>query len=422
MEPAGRYDRCFLARSATVTGGIQCHELAWGADDDLWIVNTRFSCLATLHPDYHFVPRWRPPFVTRLAAEDRCHLNGLAMRDGRPSAVTVLGRTDTPGGWRDDRNSGGCVLDVATGEPVTTGLAMPHSPRWHGGRMLVLNSGHGTLETIDPGGGARTVVEAVPGFARGLACHGNLAFVGLSRIRETAVFGGVPIAARHEELKCGVGVVDLTTGTTVATLEFETGVEEIFDVQVLPETRCVALTGGRPGEEEGDVWVVPPEHADPAAHNDRGNALQDAGDQAGALDAYRQALAVDPAFAPALQNLGYLLVQQGRTEEGRASLREAERVRPQLVNRVMAATALPVVYADAQEVRATRARMEADVRALVDAGGRIDTTDAMVPTNFFAAYQGSDDRSLQAGLGRIYTGPSGLTPGPEGSGSCGSGS
>ena len=333
---------------------------------ELWVVNTRFSCLATLHPDYHFVPRWRPPFVSRLAAEDRCHLNGLGMRDGRPSVVTVLGRTDEPGAWRADKNAGGCVLDVASGQPVTAGLAMPHSPRWHRDRLLVLNSGHGTLETVDPGDGKRTVVETMPGFTRGLACHGNLAFVGLSRIRETAVFGGVPIAARHEELKCGVGVVDLVTGTTVATLEFETGVEEIFDVQVLPETRCVALTGGRPGEED-DIWVVPPERPDPAALNGRGNALQDAGDQAGALDAYRQALAADPAFVPALQNLGYLLVQQGHTDEGRARLLEAERVRPATVNRVMAATALPVVYTDADEVRTTRARMEAEVRALVDA-------------------------------------------------------
>ncbi len=405
MEPQGRYDRCYLARSATVTGGIQCHELAWGADDELWVVNTRFSCLATLHPDYHFVPRWRPPFVTRLAAEDRCHLNGLGMRDGKPSLVTVLGRTDEPGGWRGDKNAGGCVLDVASGEPVTSGLAMPHSPRWHDGRMLVLNSGHGTIESVDPGTGARTAIEAVPGFTRGLACHGNLAFVGLSRIRETAVFGGVPIAARHEELKCGVGVVDLISGTTVATLEFETGIEEIFDVQVVPDTRCVALSGGRPGEED-DIWVVPPEPApDARTLNDRGNALQDAGDQEGALAAYRQALAADPAFAPALQNLGYLLVQHGHTAEGRARLLEADRVRPAPVNRVMAATALPVVYADADEVATTRARMHAEVEALVAAGARIDTTDALVPTGFFTAYQGGDQRAVQAGLGRIYHGP-----------------
>lgn len=30
IAPAGRYDRCWLPRSSTVTGGIQCHEIAWG--------------------------------------------------------------------------------------------------------------------------------------------------------------------------------------------------------------------------------------------------------------------------------------------------------------------------------------------------------------------------------------------------------
>jgi uncharacterized protein (TIGR03032 family) len=258
IEPRGTYDRCYLARSSIVTGGIHCHELAW-AGDELWVVNTRFSCLVTLDSEYSFVPRWRPPFVSELAAEDRCHLNGLAIRDGRPAFVTAMAQTDEAGGWRADKNTTGCVLDVASGEPVTTGLAMPHSPRWRDGALLVLNSGHGTLEAVDLASGDRSVIETVPGFTRGLACHANVAFVGLSRIREKAVFGGVPIAERHEELKCGVGVIDLTTGNTVATFEFESGIEEIFDVQVLPESRGVALGGERPeaGQEE-EVWVVPP--------------------------------------------------------------------------------------------------------------------------------------------------------------------
>jgi uncharacterized protein (TIGR03032 family) len=269
IEPKGTYDRCFLARSSIVTGAIQSHELAWGAGDtgpELWVVNTRFSCLVNLRPEYSFVPRWRPPFVSELAAEDRCHLNGLAMRDGQPAFVTVMAQTNEAGGWRAEKNNTGCVLDVTSGEPVATGLAMPHSPRWHGGMLLVLNSGRGTLESVDPASGDRTEVEAAPGFTRGLSCYANLAFVGLSRIRETAVFGGLPIAERHAELKCGVGVIDLTTGNTVATFEFESGIEEIFDVQVLPESHCVTLGGERPdaGQEE-EIWVVPPgaEQAEP---------------------------------------------------------------------------------------------------------------------------------------------------------------
>lgn len=259
LEPPGRYDRCFLAASSRVTGGIQGHELAWGTDADgqpeLWIVNTLFSCLAGLDPAYSFVPRWRPPFISELAGEDRCHLNGLAMRDGAPAFVTVMARSDTAGGWRDTKLTSGTVLHVPSGEVVTTGLSMPHSPRWHDGQLFVLDSGMGQLQRVDLGSGHREVVAALPGYARGLAIHGDLAFVGLSKIRETAVFGGVPIAEYHDQLKCGVGVVELSTGATVATLQFSSVIEEIFDIQVVADSRCIAL-GNPPGGGD-EIWVVP---------------------------------------------------------------------------------------------------------------------------------------------------------------------
>ncbi|CAI9405465.1 TIGR03032 family protein [Nocardioides sp. T2.26MG-1] len=255
IEPAGRYDRCWLPRTSVVTGSIQCHEVAWGTtaagDPDLWVVNTLFSCLAGLDSSYSFVPRWRPPFISGLAAQDRCHLNGVAMRDGAPAFVTVMAQTDEPAGWRAARNDSGAVLDVASGEPVTTGLAMPHSPRWQDGNLFVLNSGLGRLERVDPATGQRDAVAAVPGYARGLALHGGLAFVGLSKIRETAIFGGAPIAAYHDRLVCGVGVIELATGTTVATLQFDAGVTEIFDVQVVPGARCPTLAG------DDEVWLLP---------------------------------------------------------------------------------------------------------------------------------------------------------------------
>jgi uncharacterized protein (TIGR03032 family) len=152
IVPAGAHDACFLPRSSHITGDIGIHEIAWakpaGCDSgtesqerELWIVSTRFSCLCTLDSDYSFVPRWRPPFVTDLAAEDRCHLNGLALVNGRPGYVTALGATDVRDGWRADKAHGGCIIDVASGEFVTQGMSMPHSPRWHDGKLWVLESG-----------------------------------------------------------------------------------------------------------------------------------------------------------------------------------------------------------------------------------------------------------------------------------------
>jgi uncharacterized protein (TIGR03032 family) len=256
VEPAGTHDACFVPRSAHVTGDMSVHELAWvGAD--LWAVNTRFSCLCTLDPDYSFVPRWRPPFVTALAAEDRCHLNGLAVVDGRPRYVTALGETDAANGWRAGKARGGCLMDVDSGAVIGRGLSMPHSPRWHDGRLWVLESGTGQLVLVDPATGGRQRVAEVPGFARGLALAGRYAFVGLSRIRPTSAMDGVPLAARREQLKCGVAVVDVPGGRVVGLLEFQTAVEEVFDVQLLPGRRFPEVIGFQQAAIR-HTFVIPP--------------------------------------------------------------------------------------------------------------------------------------------------------------------
>jgi uncharacterized protein (TIGR03032 family) len=256
-EPLGRRDGCFLASSAHFTGDIQAHELTW-IDGELWIVNTLFSCLSTLREDYSFVPRWRPPFVTALAAEDRCHLNGAAVVDGRVKYVTALGETNTHHGWRPSKVTSGCLIDVDSGAAVARGFAMPHSPRLHAGRVWLLNSGFGKLMIVDPASGKAETVVALPGYTRGLALVGSYAFVGLSKIRETSTFGGMPIAERLKELKCGVGVVDLTTGRLVGHLEFKTGVDEIFDVQVLHGMCFPMISGPLPQQDGGaPIWTVP---------------------------------------------------------------------------------------------------------------------------------------------------------------------
>jgi uncharacterized protein (TIGR03032 family) len=236
LEPAGQHDGCFLPRSCHVTGNIQIHEMAWSDAGELWVVNTRFSCLSTIDRSASFTPRWRPPFVSALEPTDRCHLNGLAMINGRPHYVTALGETDTPGGWRANKAKGGILMDVESGELIARGLSMPHSPRWHAGRLWLCESGAGTLGYVDPKSGKYEPIAEVPGFTRGLDFAGKLAFVGLSQVRESAVFSGIPITERltPEERTCGVCVVDLATGRVIALLRFDTAVQEVFAVTVLP--------------------------------------------------------------------------------------------------------------------------------------------------------------------------------------------
>lgn len=244
LEPRGQHDGCFLPRTSHVTANIDSHEIAW-AGDELWVVNTLFSCLCTLEADYSFVPRWKPPFVTRLARHDACHLNGLAIENGCPKYVTAFGETNEREGWRGNKVDGGCVIDVESGAVVARGLSMPHSPRLHEGRLWLLDSGRGRLCHVDPSDGRIETVCELPGYTRGLAFAGRLAFVGLSKIRETSVFGGVPVADRlkDEERKCGVAVVDLQSGRVVAFLEFQGSVEELFDVQLLTGLRYPAVVG-----------------------------------------------------------------------------------------------------------------------------------------------------------------------------------
>jgi uncharacterized protein (TIGR03032 family) len=256
LEPAPEpHDACLIPRRVHYTGDIRIHDVAY-AGDELWVVATRFSCLATLDADHSFVPRWRPPFVTGLSADDRCHLNGLAVIDDEVRYVTALGATDSPGGWREDKAGGGILMDVPSSEIAISGLSMPHSPRWYRDRLWLLESGQGTLAVANLDAGTVETVVELPGFTRGLAFAGPLAFVGLSEVREATTFGGLPLTGRLEDRQCGVWVVNIETATVIGFLRFEDQVQEIFDVAILPGMRFPEIA-----EHGSDVvnlsYVVP---------------------------------------------------------------------------------------------------------------------------------------------------------------------
>jgi uncharacterized protein (TIGR03032 family) len=214
---------------------VLIHEMAYGAGGELWLVNTRFSCLATLDSESSFTPRWRPPFITQLEPSDRCHLNGMAMVDGKPKYVTALGESNEMAGWRANKARGGILMDVDSNEILCRGLSMPHSPRWHQGKLWVCESGSGTVGIVDLKTGRYEPIAATPGFTRGMDIVGDLAFIGLSQVRESAVFSGIPITERlaPEQRTCGVCVVDLSKGEPIALLKFESGVQEVFAVTLL---------------------------------------------------------------------------------------------------------------------------------------------------------------------------------------------
>jgi uncharacterized protein (TIGR03032 family) len=285
QQQPGRYDALYCPRATYHTGDLHTHDLVF-AGRDLLLVNTRFSCLARLSGDHNFESIWRPPFVSELAPEDRCHLNGLALRDGQPKYVTALGTTDTPGGWRRRKADGGVLIDVPSGEIIVEGLSMPHSPRWHDRRLWVLNSGAGELLEVDPASGRSDTVCTLSGYLRGLCFAGPYALVGMSKIREKHIFGGLPVQQRCERLLCGVAVVDLRSGAEVGTFEYTAGCEELYDVQFLAGTgRPMVLNLDKPAARqamthpESSWWLrssseIPLEPADASrAGNDQGPAI-----------------------------------------------------------------------------------------------------------------------------------------------------
>ena len=227
----------YVREKTYFSGEVDTHDLAWGKDG-LWAINTLLSSMALTDENSDFESQWRPPFVSDIASEDRCHLNSMAMVDGQPEYVTAFGEVDTLEGWRENKVSGGIVMDVPSGEIVLEGLPMPHSPRVYDGKLYLLLSATGELVCAEPETGRYEVVAQLPGFVRGMARCGDYLFVGLSKLRKTSsTFAALPIS--HQAVFSGIVVVSLSDGRMVEHLRYETGVEEIYDVQVLTEGSAI---------------------------------------------------------------------------------------------------------------------------------------------------------------------------------------
>ncbi|KQP65243.1 hypothetical protein ASF41_22000 [Methylobacterium sp. Leaf111] len=260
-ETADGRDALYAPHACWITGDLDAHDIGFGVGGRPVFANTLFSCLAAVSDGHSFRPLWRPSFVSRLAPEDRCHLNGMALKDGVPTHVTVVAPSDVSDGWREGRAGAGQLISVETGEAVLSGLSMPHSPRWHDGRLWLLNSGRGELGYWDEVGGRFEAVAFCPGYARGLSFLGPYALVGLSLARENRTFQGLPLdaalASRGAQARCGLLVIDTRSGDTVEWLRIEGVVRELFDVAALPGVVHPGLIGLK-GEEINRVLSIEP--------------------------------------------------------------------------------------------------------------------------------------------------------------------
>ena len=246
------FDRLYVPQIGYTTGDLDIHDMAVDRDGRLVFVNTLFGCLATLSETHSFKPLWQPPFISKLAAEDRCHLNGLAMKDGQAGYVTAVSQSDVADGWREHRMNGGIVIDVNSNEILCGGLSMPHSPRWYNDKLWLLNSGTGDFGYIDLATGRFESICFCPGYMRGLSFHGHFALVGLSKPRHNKTFSGLVLddhlKSRNAEARCGVQIIDLRTGDIVHWLRMEGVVNELYDVITLPQIRRPMALGFKTDE------------------------------------------------------------------------------------------------------------------------------------------------------------------------------
>jgi uncharacterized protein (TIGR03032 family) len=252
------YDRLYIPRKVYTTGAVGTHDVVVEGDGRVVFVNTRFGCLATVSDTYSFAPIWHPPFLPGPISGDRCHLNGVAVRDGRIAYATSVSQTAEFDSWRDHRQGGGVVMEIATSDIVCGGLSMPHSPRWYRGKLWVPNAGTGEFGYVDLDRGSYEVVTFCPGFLRGLAFVGNYAIIGSSKPRHGDIYSGLGLDERLERHRqrprLGLFIVDLRTGAIVHWLFIEGQVRELYDVVTLPDVRQPMALGLISNEIERSIW------------------------------------------------------------------------------------------------------------------------------------------------------------------------
>ena len=260
-ERADGYDGVYVPKASHVTGDIDCHEMAVDGDGRLVFVNTLFNCLSYLSRDYSFYPAWKPDFISGYVPEDRCHLNGVAIDDGRPAYVSAVSRSDMADGWRDRRKDGGVVIDVRTNEIVCDGLSMPHSPRMHGKTLWLQDSGSGYLGRVDMASGKFEPVVLCPGFLRGMTIVGNFAVACISKGRENHTFGDLALEQnlkdRDSDARCGLVVIELTSGNILHWLRLDGVVEELFGVAALPGVTKPRAVGFKSDEIARTISLPP---------------------------------------------------------------------------------------------------------------------------------------------------------------------
>jgi uncharacterized protein (TIGR03032 family) len=231
-----QHDVLFVPVGAFRTGECMVHEMTLDGTSVVF-ANTQFSCLSRADGFSSFVPMWKPPFVSVLMPEDRCHLNSFATDGRRIRYATAFAASDKPKGYRELPIDAGVIIDVEANAVVATGLIKPHSVRLFDNKLYVLNSAAGEVRRVDLDARGSETLATLPGFTRGLRLHNDVLFVGLSTLRASARTLGLPLDGRADSLFTGIAAIDRNSGRLLGMLRLPPGVEELFDFVVMPGYR-----------------------------------------------------------------------------------------------------------------------------------------------------------------------------------------
>jgi uncharacterized protein (TIGR03032 family) len=329
LEPKGKYDTCFLPLNIHNTGMVDIHEMAKG--DELYFVNTRFSCISTLKDDASFKVYWKPWFISKIEPVDKCHLNGIALVDNKPKYATALSVTDIPLEWKKHKVDGGVIIDITKNKIILDKLSMPHSPKIYANALFYLESGKGTLNVYDFKTKKTDTIVKLPGFTRGLRFIDRFALIGVSKVRESATFSGLEIT-KLEKRVCGIWVVDIVSKKIAGFFEFKEGIDEIFDITLLPYSQ-IALYGLDNelvdysyvlDNDDSFISHIPKDKIQSAysLHEDA-KELYDQGKKEEAIKLYKKSLELDENFFPSLHLMGIALKDLGKIEEAEEVLLKA---------------------------------------------------------------------------------------------------
>ena len=217
------------------TGAVDIHDLSFGSNGDIYAINTLFSSIIKLDENYSFTPVWTPPQIDKITSEDRCHLNGMAMLNGKPKYATAFNNGNTPQ-VGENITSSGVIYDIEKNKIICSGLPMPHTPRIFNNELYVLLSATGELVKIDTDNGTYDVIVKIGGFVRGMSLHKDyLIHWNFKAQKNSSTFGKLDFAKHANQ--AGIVIVHLPTKKHSRKINYFNSLDEIYDIHILKDKK-----------------------------------------------------------------------------------------------------------------------------------------------------------------------------------------